>query len=234
MANERIILNVGGHKYETYRSTLTAYPNTFLGTMFAERNQTLLHPSANNEYFFDRNGRAFHFILEYYRTGSILWSPSSLITQAELEKELDFWQISTSSSSLFPSSSFSHTLKDSAKLVQDFLEMLRILIKVPHRYLRTKVNLVFPLFNSELFSVEPGFEDFIKLVEPFKHIGYPISRECGKVLAQNLMNEIKGLRCEISAEGSNPNDWRYRWEFIIPLPYSFDQILSNVNFKPSS
>ncbi|CAG8634073.1 8142_t:CDS:2 [Ambispora gerdemannii] len=229
MSNERIILNVGGQKYETYRSTLTAYPNTFLGTMFAERNQALLHPSANNEYFFDRNGRAFHFILEYYRTGSILWSATSSITQAELEKELDFWQISSPSLS-----ASAHSLKDSAKLVQDFLEMLRVLLKVPHQYLRTKVNLVFPLFNFELFSVEPGLENLVKLVEPFKQTGYPISRECGKVLAQKLMNENKDLRCEISAEGSNPNDWRYRWEFVIPLPYSFDQVLSNVNFKPSS
>lgn len=71
--DERLILNVGGIKYETFRSTLTTYPDTLLGTMFQKRNSALLHPSYNEksicEYFFDRNGRAFHYILEYYRTG---------------------------------------------------------------------------------------------------------------------------------------------------------------------
>uniref|UniRef100_U9U2P1 BTB domain-containing protein n=1 Tax=Rhizophagus irregularis (strain DAOM 181602 / DAOM 197198 / MUCL 43194) TaxID=747089 RepID=U9U2P1_RHIID len=65
--DERIVLNIGGIKYETYRSTLTAYPDTLLGTMFQERNEELLKPN-KNEYFFDRNGKAFHYIMEYYRT----------------------------------------------------------------------------------------------------------------------------------------------------------------------
>ncbi|CAG8816718.1 16644_t:CDS:2, partial [Dentiscutata erythropus] len=52
---EQIVLNVGGIRYETYRSTLTSYPNTLLGTMFAERNKALLHPINGNEYFIDRN-----------------------------------------------------------------------------------------------------------------------------------------------------------------------------------
>ncbi|CAG8677184.1 4666_t:CDS:2, partial [Ambispora gerdemannii] len=75
--DERIILNVGGVKYETYRSTLTAYPYTLLGTMFQPRNQPLLHPTNGNEYFFDRNGKIFHYVMEYYRTGQILWRPPS-------------------------------------------------------------------------------------------------------------------------------------------------------------
>ncbi|CAG8491409.1 4471_t:CDS:2, partial [Scutellospora calospora] len=76
-SDKRIILNVGGIRYETYRSTLLAYPQTFLGTMFQPRNDSLLQPSNlhnhNNEYFFDRNGYAFRYILEFYRTGRILW-----------------------------------------------------------------------------------------------------------------------------------------------------------------
>ncbi|CAG8460545.1 1249_t:CDS:2 [Paraglomus occultum] len=71
--NERIILNVGGVKYETYRSTLTAYPNTLLGTMFADRNLSLLYKTVDNEYFIDRNGHAFFYILEFYRTGRLSW-----------------------------------------------------------------------------------------------------------------------------------------------------------------
>ncbi|CAG8523514.1 31595_t:CDS:2, partial [Racocetra persica] len=81
-SDPRIILNVGGIRYETYRSTLLAYPQTLLGTMFQPRNDSLLQPTNNglhnhkNEYFFDRNGYAFRYILEFYRTGKILWPKS--------------------------------------------------------------------------------------------------------------------------------------------------------------
>ncbi|KAG9307855.1 hypothetical protein G9A89_023420 [Geosiphon pyriformis] len=97
--DERIVLNIGGIKYETFRSTLTAYPDTLLGTMFSKRNNGLLHPENGNEYFFDRNGRAFHHILEFYRTGQLLWPSDSetsaitLVTQQELAAELEFFQI---------------------------------------------------------------------------------------------------------------------------------------------
>ncbi|CAG8543167.1 556_t:CDS:2 [Paraglomus occultum] len=75
--NKRIILNVGGIKYETYRETLTAYPDTLLGTMFHPRNQELLRPveGTTNEFFFDRDGHAFYYIMEFYRTGTISWHP---------------------------------------------------------------------------------------------------------------------------------------------------------------
>ena len=63
--DDRVVLNVGGIKYETYRSTLLKYPKTLLGTMFNSRNQDLLKPENENEYFFDRNGYAFHYILEF-------------------------------------------------------------------------------------------------------------------------------------------------------------------------
>ncbi|CAG8505889.1 4737_t:CDS:2 [Paraglomus brasilianum] len=75
--DEKIILNVGGIKFETYRETLTAYPDTLLGTMFHPRNQELLRPvdGTTNEYFFDRDGNAFYYVMEFYRTGTISWHP---------------------------------------------------------------------------------------------------------------------------------------------------------------
>ncbi|CAG8645583.1 9023_t:CDS:2, partial [Ambispora gerdemannii] len=99
LKSQKIILNVGGIKYETFRSTLTAYPDTLLGTMFADRNDQLLKPINANEYFFDRNGRAFHYIMEYYRTGSLslssAWQSNFWVTREELDLELDYFQISS-------------------------------------------------------------------------------------------------------------------------------------------
>ncbi len=56
------------------RSTLQQYPDTLLGAMFSERNQALVHHSA--EYFFDRNGDLFAPILDFYRHG---YTPASSI-----------------------------------------------------------------------------------------------------------------------------------------------------------
>ncbi|CAG8713279.1 13875_t:CDS:2 [Gigaspora margarita] len=84
-SRERIILNVGGIKYETYRSTFTAYPETRLGMMFSEEN-----PAAKNGniYYIDRNGRLFYCILQFYRTGKI---PS--VDKEQLDEELDYFMI---------------------------------------------------------------------------------------------------------------------------------------------
>ncbi|CAG8576659.1 3351_t:CDS:2 [Ambispora leptoticha] len=112
IGEERIILNVGGIKYETYRSTLTAFPTTLLGIMFHERNSALLHPTNGNEYFIDRDGHLFWYIIQFYRTGKIYWPDErsssnncattlSLhhhhnqipISRESLEDEMDYFQI---------------------------------------------------------------------------------------------------------------------------------------------
>ncbi|CAG8754525.1 24327_t:CDS:2 [Gigaspora margarita] len=92
----RIILNVGGIKYETYISTLTTYPTTLLGTMFQERNKALLKPTNGNEYFIDRDGYLFRYILQFYRKNKIILPVSGLdltVTRKDLEDECDYFQI---------------------------------------------------------------------------------------------------------------------------------------------
>ncbi|CAG8517679.1 4446_t:CDS:2 [Acaulospora colombiana] len=56
-ARNKIVLNVGGIKYETYRSTLTSYPTTLLGSIFrCDDNQNpFFDPAHENEFFIDRD-----------------------------------------------------------------------------------------------------------------------------------------------------------------------------------
>ncbi|CAG8715607.1 36512_t:CDS:2 [Gigaspora margarita] len=100
-SDENIILNVGGKKYETFRSTLTAQPKTLLGTMFQDRNKSMRHPINENEYFFDRNSEAFNYVMEFYQTGKITWPiESGKVTWKQIEEELDYFQIPFKKSTL--------------------------------------------------------------------------------------------------------------------------------------
>ncbi|RHZ67064.1 hypothetical protein Glove_303g147 [Diversispora epigaea] len=86
--SEEIILDVGGTKYITKRSILIKYPNTLLGEKF------LNSSNCNKEYFFDRNGRAFHYITEFYHTGKLLWPDKNHgVTCEEVEREFEYFQI---------------------------------------------------------------------------------------------------------------------------------------------
>eukprot|EP01102_Stenamoeba_stenopodia_P011832 TRINITY_DN365_c0_g5_i1.p1 TRINITY_DN365_c0_g5~~TRINITY_DN365_c0_g5_i1.p1 ORF type:complete len:342 (-),score=72.04 TRINITY_DN365_c0_g5_i1:77-1033(-) len=87
----RVILNVGGRRFETYARTFAKYPTTLLATIFLERNLPLLKPDEKGEYFFDRNGDAFAAILDFYRTGILVPPPS--IPMKILKKEIDFFQL---------------------------------------------------------------------------------------------------------------------------------------------
>lgn len=42
--DERVVLNVGGAKYEVLQSTLTKYPGTLLGTLFDAQNPNRMLP----------------------------------------------------------------------------------------------------------------------------------------------------------------------------------------------
>lgn len=80
-----VTLNIGGKHYTTYRSTLTKYPQTLLGRMFAD-DQKLGHEKIP---FFDRSDILFDAILNFYRT-DLLIKPES-VTHDMWQAELGFW-----------------------------------------------------------------------------------------------------------------------------------------------
>jgi len=119
--NERVILNVGGTRHETYRSTLKTLPGTRLALLAAESQgespgaeEPPPPPPPNaappaggcpepgsgcsprggggaSEFFFDRHPGVFAYVLNYYRTGK-LHCPADVCGPL-FEEELAFWGI---------------------------------------------------------------------------------------------------------------------------------------------
>uniref|UniRef100_A0AAR2L1U1 BTB domain-containing protein n=1 Tax=Pygocentrus nattereri TaxID=42514 RepID=A0AAR2L1U1_PYGNA len=82
---ERVVLNVGGVRHETYRSTLRTLPGTRLARIAEQAN------GAGHDFFFDRHPGVFAHILNYYRTGK-LHCPADVCGPL-YEEELAFWGI---------------------------------------------------------------------------------------------------------------------------------------------
>lgn len=89
---DRIIINCGGVRHETYRSTLRNFPSTRLAWC-TENVQNIAndYDPEKNEVFFDRHPGVFAAIINYYRTGK-LHSPHDVCGPL-FEEELAFWGI---------------------------------------------------------------------------------------------------------------------------------------------
>lgn len=84
--NNRIILNVGGIRFETYKNTLRKIPATRLSKL---TEALANYDPILNEYFFDRHPGVFAQILNYYRTGKLHYPTN--VCGPLFEKELEFW-----------------------------------------------------------------------------------------------------------------------------------------------
>ena len=60
-----VTLNAGGTTFITATATLTRFPDTMLGAMFSGRHALI--PDQNGAYCIDRDGRYFHYILNFLR-----------------------------------------------------------------------------------------------------------------------------------------------------------------------
>ncbi|XP_032894078.1 potassium voltage-gated channel subfamily C member 2 isoform X3 [Amblyraja radiata] len=90
--NERIVLNVGGTRHETYRNTLKTLPGTRLALLADSDGQSNSEYDPKvNQYFFDRHPGVFAYVLNYYRTGR-LHCPADVCGPL-FEEELAFWGI---------------------------------------------------------------------------------------------------------------------------------------------
>ncbi|KAM9000321.1 potassium voltage-gated channel subfamily C member 4 isoform X2 [Sarcophilus harrisii] len=103
-ASEKIIINVGGTRHETYRSTLRTLPGTRLAWLAdpdgggrqdqdggGGRAGSSSSCGGGSEFFFDRHPGVFAYVLNYYRTGK-LHCPADVCGPL-FEEELTFWGI---------------------------------------------------------------------------------------------------------------------------------------------
>uniref|UniRef100_A0A3Q0RUD0 BTB domain-containing protein n=1 Tax=Amphilophus citrinellus TaxID=61819 RepID=A0A3Q0RUD0_AMPCI len=88
--NERIILNVGGTRHETYKTTLKTLPGTRLALLASDSDIDSVLDQLQ-QYFFDRHPGVFAYVLNYYRTGK-LHCPADVCGPL-FEEELSFWGI---------------------------------------------------------------------------------------------------------------------------------------------
>lgn len=89
--SNRIVINVGGIRFETYKSTLRNFPDTRLAWITETKSDNADYDPLTGEYFFDRHPNMFLMILNYYRTGK-LHAPVDVCGPA-FEDELVFWGI---------------------------------------------------------------------------------------------------------------------------------------------
>lgn len=92
-SSRRVVINVGGVRFETFASTLLTFPGTKLSTLAElSPSETGNYDPQRNEFFFDRNPEVFGYILEYYRTKHLHCSGN--MCRAVLMEELAFWEVS--------------------------------------------------------------------------------------------------------------------------------------------
>lgn len=86
-ADEKLVINISGNKFEVFRTTLEKYPNTLLGSVEKE----FFYDDDTNEYFLDRDPELFRHILNFYRTGRLHYPKNECITA--YDEELSFFGI---------------------------------------------------------------------------------------------------------------------------------------------
>ncbi|XP_070566324.1 potassium voltage-gated channel protein Shaw-like [Ptychodera flava] len=89
--DNKIYINVGGVRHETYRSTLRNISDTRLTWLSQTTANNADYDPVTKEYFFDRHPGVFLEILNYYRTGK-LHCPNDVCGPL-FEEELQFWGI---------------------------------------------------------------------------------------------------------------------------------------------
>ena len=90
MASGHVIsINVGGTVFTTTTATLTQDTKSMLATMF--NTEVPQARDSNGNIFIDRNPKTFEIILEFLRSGNLIYNEESALTLRQLEVEADYF-----------------------------------------------------------------------------------------------------------------------------------------------
>ncbi|CAG8490796.1 14032_t:CDS:1 [Acaulospora colombiana] len=168
--------------------------------MFQERNKHMLHPTNENEYFFDRDGTIFRYIMQFYRTGEIFWpeetdfitdpSQNLYITRRELELELDYFQIPVPGRGGIDKTG-------AVSLVDGFLSALDSVANHVVKKYNATILIQFRLGMIE-YDVDQDIELLVKeILEPFKLVGYKILSKFNREIASYLAKNHSSLNSKV-------------------------------------
>ncbi|VDN60763.1 unnamed protein product [Dracunculus medinensis] len=87
VSDEKLLINISGRRFETWRNTLEKFPETLLGSNEKE----FFYDEDSCEYFFDRDPDIFRHILTFYRTGKLHYPKQECLVA--YEEELSFFGI---------------------------------------------------------------------------------------------------------------------------------------------
>ena len=82
----KIELNVGGRIHITTKSTLSKYPETLLGKLAIGDLEGF-----SKDNFYDRNPDLFSYVLDFYRTGKVVYP--TIVSKEDFHDELSYWGI---------------------------------------------------------------------------------------------------------------------------------------------
>ncbi|XP_040855931.1 BTB/POZ domain-containing protein KCTD1-like [Ochotona curzoniae] len=89
--NAPVHIDVGGHMYTSCLATLTRYPDSRIGRLFAGMEPIVLD-SLKQHYFIDRDGAMFRYILNFLRTSKLL-VPDDFKDYSLLYEEVKYFQL---------------------------------------------------------------------------------------------------------------------------------------------
>ena len=187
-----IRLNVGGERYTTTLGTLTKFPNSMLGAMFNGKHNAV--KDENGEYFIDRDGQLFRFVLNFLRS-SMLALPAGFTQLDQLHLEADFFQIEPLVQEIA-----SLQLKSNESTTDDIsvLEITEV---------RTGITATMPTNNSRVKTVISGRSDIINRL-PFVNAHEKLSYMNG--------SDFVELSCAVLNVRSKLSEWllQRKWKLI--------------------
>ncbi|KAK9687657.1 hypothetical protein K7432_014703 [Basidiobolus ranarum] len=207
-----IILNVGGVKFVTTLGTLRSQPDTMLGRMFAQHNQSITKPNGEGEYFIDYNPQWFDRILEFHRTGKPIHRPKNVDS---FDQIVNFWAV--------PSQSVADELNSKASLVlKQFLDVVVEIMFQAVEIFSSNVCIILNRGGAHkiwLGSVDHEIEE--KTMSRLNH-GYQIIRSPAKEIVIKYLEKTFGASVSVVSNG------KHIYSIKISNYFNYDEISKNI------